>query len=213
MTRLLHITLLIGLVTLPSCSLRKKTAALPPPTPIQPVVLTPPPAPQPLSTPQTRIQLPPEQAVSAEALATIPSVPVEARAQSAAAEPEAPPSKKPGSTAPSTAAQPATTGETPPAVQETVPPAGEVQPSLQPFYTDQERRRVGAKLESNKKEIDELLRPLTRNGMSADQKSVADRIHSFTEQADDSARRGDLRAAEGLSERGLILARELAGGR
>jgi hypothetical protein len=158
--------------------------------------------------------LPPEQAVSAEALATIPSVPAEARTQTAAAEPEAPPSKKPGTAAqPPTAAQPTTTGETPPAIQETVPTPGEEQRSLQPFYTDQERRRVSAKLERDKSEIEQLLRPLTRNGMSADQKSVEKRIQSFIEQAEDSARRGDLRAAEGLSDRALILARELSGGR
>jgi hypothetical protein len=49
--------------------------------------------------------------------------------------------------------------------------------------------------------------------MSPDQKNLAERIESFIKLADDTARRGDFRSAEALSERAEILARELASGR
>ena len=49
--------------------------------------------------------------------------------------------------------------------------------------------------------------------MSPEQKSVVARIHSFLDQAEDMAKRGDFRSAEALSDRAAILAKELAGGR
>ena len=62
-------------------------------------------------------------------------------------------------------------------------------------------------------DIEVLLRGINQNSMSADRKSVVQRIHSFISVAEDSARRGDFRSADALSERALIFARELASGR
>jgi len=93
-----------------------------------------------------------------------------------------------------------------------LPPAEE-QPRLQPVYPEEERRRILGELEKRKVEIDGLLHGINQNQMSADRKSVVARIHSFINVAEDSARRGDYRSADALSERALILARELASGR
>jgi hypothetical protein len=197
-----------------------------PATPVapQPVATAKPPAPPPpVSTPQTQVQLPPPQAVSPSALATIPPVREELPApdSSPAANKNTNARKPPAATVQSPATKPepapAQTSETPAPIQgpptpPTVTPAEE-QPRLQPVYPEEDRRRILGELDRRKNEIDSILRSINPNRMSADQRSVVQRIHSFINVADDSAKRGDFRSADALSERALILARELASGR
>jgi hypothetical protein len=223
MIPLVAIPLLVAMLALSSCVLSGKDAARKvPATPTPPVAATaakPPAPPPPLSTPQTEIQLPPPQAISAAALATIPSV----REELPAAE-ETPAAKPPAKTKPPATAttpkpeQPSPTpaAEAPSAVQGPVPPVttpAEEQPRLTPVYTEEERRRIWGELEKRKTEIEGILRTINPNRMSADQKNVVDRIHSFITLAEDTARRGDFRSADALSERAVILAKELASGR
>ena len=213
----LLIPLLAGILTLSSCVSRGNKAAKTAPAPVTPTPAAAKPSapPPPVSTPQTQVQLPPPQAVSPAALATIPP----AREEQPAPEPSqgSKPAvmRKQGSgnvaTITSTAETPAPAPPQGPAAPLT-PPAEE-QPRLQPVYTEEERRRVSAELERRKGEIEGLLRGVNQNNMSADRKSVVQRINSFMSQAEDHARRGDLRSAEALSERAVIFARELASGR
>jgi len=162
--------------------------------------------------------------VSAAALLTIPPV----REEELSTPEPAPPAKtqtpRKSTAAPSQVSSPpktegpAQTAETPapiqgPATPPTTAPPAEEQLRLQPVYTDEERRRVWGELEKRKSDIEGLLKGINQNRMSADQKSVVERIHSFINVAEDSAKRGDFRSAEALSERALIFARELASGR
>src|SRR5579872_6984554 len=73
---LLVVPLLAALLALASCEMRgNANAAKTPPVPTATAAQTAPPAPpQPISSPQTEIQLPPEQPVSPQALATIQTV-------------------------------------------------------------------------------------------------------------------------------------------
>jgi hypothetical protein len=222
MTRLLTVPLLAAILALSSCVLSGKNAASKTPaTPAPPpatAAAKPPSPPPPLSTPQTEIQLPPPQPVTAAALATIPAVLEELPAP----EPE-PPAKPSAKSKPPAAASvpkpetPAPVAETPSAVQgpaapATTPPAEE-QPLLQPVYTEEERRRIWGELEKRKADIEAQLHGMNQNRMSADQKSEVERIRSFINVAEDFARRGDFRSAEALSGRAVILTKELASGR
>ena len=223
--RLLAIPLLAAILSLSSCVVSgKNSAGKTPATPAPPpatAAAKPPTPPPPISTPQTEIQLPPPQAVSEAALATIPSI----REQLPAAEEPENPAKPPGNrkppvnaTAPKPEQPPATpAGETPAPVQgpptppTTLPP--EDQPLLQPVYTEEQRRRLWGELEKRKANIEATLRSMNQARMPADQKSMVDRIKSFINQAEDMARRGDFTSAEALLVRAEILAKELSGGR
>jgi hypothetical protein len=216
---LLAIPLITAILALASCEMHGKTAAKTPPAPAPPIQsAAAKPAPPPLlSSPQTDVQLPPAQSISAEALASIEAVhedlpapepqptakpPVQARRPPPA--PTPPPSNppKPEQSTEAPAPQP------PPA---TAPP--EEAPRLQPVYSEEERRRILGLLDQRKREIDNLLRGVNPNRMSADQKAVVERIQSFQTTAEEAAKRGDLRSADSISERALILAKELASGR
>jgi len=68
-------------------------------------------------------------------------------------------------------------------------------------------------VERRRGEIEGMLRGMNQGRVTAAQKSVIDRIYSFLDVAEGAAKRGDLRSADSLSERALILTRELASGR
>ena len=222
MTRLLTILLIAAILALSSCVMSGKNAASKTPaTPAPPVATAaakPPAPPPPLSTPQTDIHLPPPQSVSDAALATIPL----ARVELPAPEPDEPTakppakSKQPAAVTATKPESPAPPAETPSPVQgptaPTTTPAEQQQPLLQPVFPEEERRRIWGTLEKRKADIEAQLGK-NENRMSPEQKSVAARIHSFLDQAEDMAKRGDFRSAEGLSDRAAILAKELAGAR
>ena len=217
MRLLLAIPLIAAILSLASCVVGGKKAAKTPAVPAAPAptaMAKPPAPPPPVSSPQTEIHLPPAQPVSPEALATIDMAPEGAKAPEPApvAKPPATRRTAPAATTanpprqePSAGAQPA---EAPAAM-----PATEEPPRLQPVYPEEERRRILGELERRNREIENLLKGVNPNRMSADQKAVVERIHSFQTVADEAAKRGDFRSADAISERALILAKELAGGR
>jgi len=194
-----------------------------PKTPVTPAALDPNAAakpagpPPPLSSPQTDIQLPPEQTISPEALATIQVAP-EPPTPEPAPPAKPPQSKKPApvAAAPKPEAPATSTVETPspvptgPATPSVTP---EEQPRLQPVYSEEEKRRILAELEKRKIETDSLLRGISQGRASGDQKTAVDRVRSFMSVADDAAKRGDLHSADAFSLRALVLARELVSGR
>ena len=214
----LAIPLLATALVFTSCLIRPKTsAAKTPATPMPAPAQTAPPAPPaPISSPQTEIQLPPAQPVSAEALATIqtipdptepaPELPAKAPAHRPAAAPAASPKAESGTAV--TAEPPPVQGPPTP-----VPAPAEEQPRLQPVYSEEDRRRILADIEKRKVEVEGLLRGVSQSRISQGQRGVVDSIRSLMNMTDDTAKRGDLRSAALLSERALILARELASGR
>jgi hypothetical protein len=221
MRLLLAIPLVAAILSLSSCVVGGKAAKTPavPAAPVATAVAKPAAPPPPVSSPQTEIQLPPAQPVSPEALATIDNV----RQEEPAPEPE-PVAKPPASRRPASPPLPAPAAanpprQEPPATAETpvqppaATPAPEESPRLQPAYSDEERRRTLAELERRRAEIESLLKGVNQSRISADQKAVIDRIRSFQTVADEAAKRLDFRSADAISERALILAKELANGR
>jgi hypothetical protein len=215
---LLVIPLAASLLLVVSCETGGKaaTAKLPATPPVPSATAAKPPTPPPpLSTPQTDVQLPPAQAPTPEALATIQVVEeLPSPAQPPAAKPAArrPPATNAPPPKPETPASTPAPAETPPAPPPN-PPAAEEPPRLQRLYTEDEKRRVMADLERRKAEIDVLLKGISPGRLSADQKSVLDGIHSLLNSAESTAQHGDYSSADKLSARALFLAKELASGR
>jgi len=184
-------------------------AVAPPPVPaVKPVARAPP---QPLSTPQTDVQLPPAQPVDPQALAVAP-VPEEPAGTSTA--PRAP-RRTVGPPAivqqrPEPAAQPATTAPAaattaPPATEETRPPIGEIVPP-------NEMKRLQDSADGRKREIKQLLDQARGRGLTRHEQSVISRIESFVKLSDQAEAKGDMREADALAERALVLAKDLTGG-
>jgi len=197
-------------VCLAGCILRGKqttaNAAAPPPAPV--VKPTPPPPPTALSTPQTQVQLPPPQAVDPQALAAAeprdesPETPSTAAAPRRAVGPHAivparaaeqPPVQQP-------AAQPA------PATEEVRPPIGEI-------VAPGEMKRLQESAAARKKEIRQLVDQARARGLTRREQDVVARIESFVRLSDQDEARGDMREADALAERALVLAKDLSGGR
>ncbi|MGA3044123.1 MAG: hypothetical protein ABSF54_25385 [Bryobacteraceae bacterium] len=195
--------LILLIVPLVGCTLgaAKRTAATPPPP--KPVAVLPPAPDPPLSIPQTAVTLPPPQPLNPDA---IPLMPV---AQAPVPEKtEAPPAAH---TARRTAAgppkpEPESDAEAPaapaPAVQEQTP-------SIQPILSGDELKRIQGAIEARKHEIEERLGRAKH--LSSHDKSQVERIHSFLAQCTQAEQRGDYPQADALSERAVVLARELPG--
>jgi hypothetical protein len=180
--------------SLAGCVLGRKpkpvTAA---PAPPQPVAAAP--APQPLSIPQTHVDLPAPQPVDPAALATAPPVeppaPVQARPAPVPVrrQPAPQPKADPSPPEPSPARQP---------IQEVLP--AEVQKQLQ------------ASAQRHKAEIRTLLAQAQRRSLTAAERSTVARVNQFVKLSDDAEKSGDMRSADELAERAHILARELQSG-
>lgn len=191
-------------VCLSGCGLRGKRAVIAaPPPPPEPTVAK---APEgPLSIPQTNVQLPPPQPLDPKALESAQQTPEPAEPQSA------PPAK-----APKRPAQPAVaTGPQPPPANETPPPpvVTEERPRLQEIVPPEEKKKLADDINVRKREINEVLQQAGRRQLSEQDRSIVERIRSFLQLSDQAAARDDMRQAEALSERALVLARELRGAR
>jgi hypothetical protein len=185
-------------LSMAGCALRgtPKTAAVPPqPQPAaQP---KPAPPPEPLSVPQTQVSLPPPQLLNMEALSTPPP---------------APPVEQPAAPKPVRR----TTTVTPPPKPEVVGPAAQPaaepeRPPIQEIVPEDERRRFQESADARKRETRQLVEQARAHRLNTDQKKMVTRIQSFVTQSDDAEKHGDMRQADALAERALVLAKELAG--
>jgi len=191
--------LLLLIVPLAGCTFLGvgKRAAVPPPP--KPAAVQPPAPETALSIPQTAVTLPSLQTLNP---AAIPPVTAQAPAPEKPETPPAPrasrrsvgsPPKADPDPEPETPAPPAA-----PAVQEQAP--------IRPILSGEEQNRLKNAIEGRKREINDKLRHATKG-----QQSLVDRITSFLTQCDQAAQRGDYSQADALSDRALILARELQG--
>lgn len=89
-------------------------------------------------------------------------------------------------------------------------PPVEQSPPIQPILGAEEQNRIMREIEGRKKEISDKLGRL-RARLSSHDQSLVDRIRSFVTQCDEAATRGDYTQADALSERALVLVRELQG--
>jgi hypothetical protein len=187
------------IVPLVGCTLgAAKRAAVPPPP--SPVAVQPPAPDQPLSIPQTAVTLPGYQEVNPDA---IPQV---ATAQASAPEkPETPP-PAPHTKARSTVASSKSVIDDEPEVPP--PPAVQENTPIQPILTGDEQKRIQDSIDARRREIDERLKRAKGQSSNHDQPLV-ERILSFMTQCADAEKRADYAQADALSERALILAREL----
>jgi hypothetical protein len=160
------------------------SAAPPPPAP----AAAPAPPAEPLSIPQTQVELPPPQPVTPEALATT-QPPEQAAAPSAAA----------GARPPRRAA---------PANAPAALPAEPERPPVQEILNPAESKRLQDLAGAHKREIRQWLTPARARRLNQD---TVSRIQSFLKASDDAENRGDMRQANALAERALILLRELQG--
>ena len=192
------IALLLGGCAVRGRQQAKATVVPPPPAPAPPPVVVE--KPEPLSIPQTQMQLPPEKPVNPDALAAVqvPETPAETppAAPRPTRRPTAPPRPEPAPTP--AAATPAAEPELRAPVQEIVPA--------------EEMRRLADSVASRNEETRKVLVQAQPRRLSKEQRGVMERIRSFLQQSDEAGKRGDWRQADALAERAQILARELPGG-
>jgi hypothetical protein len=189
------------------CVLRGKQQAKAnptPPTPAPAVKPAPAPRPQPLSIPQTQAQLPPPQPISPEALATLETAPPPVESP---AEPRAPRRPTGPVAAPARVEAPPVQAQTPPAAT----PEAEPRPTVQEIVSPAELKRLQDSADARKQEIRKVLEQQPK-GLSRDQREIVTRIQSFVQLSDEAEKRGDMRQADALAERGQLLVRELQSG-
>lgn len=205
------IALALSLAILQSaCFLAGKptTVAAAAPAPQPAPAAKPPAPPERLSVPQTQVQLPAEQPINPEAIPPAPKLEEPA--------PTTGPPHVPRRT-PTSQTKPETSPATPPAPTtpppaETAPPAGEVGP-VQEVLSPEARRLLQQSIDSKKTDIQQLLSQVKAHHLNLEQNREVRRIQSYVEQCEAAEKRGEMREADGLAERALVLARELAGGK
>jgi lipopolysaccharide biosynthesis regulator YciM len=84
---------------------------------------------------------------------------------------------------------------------------------LQEIISAEQRKRLLDEIGNRKREINDAVEAASRRNLSQQDRNLIDRIRSFVELSDQAAGRGDMRQADALSERALVLARELKGAR
>jgi hypothetical protein len=203
---------------LAGCVVRsKQQAKVTTPAAPLPVVATPSaPPPQPLSIPQTQVQLPLPQTISPEALATTQLPPPNPEAQPSATVPSRNPRRppvagpKPGTASPA-GAQQAATGVTP-QTPGAAPSESETRGPVQEIVPAPELKRLQDSVAARKQEIHKVLDVAEKRRLNREQRSVVTRIQSFLQQSDEAEKRSDWRQADALAERAQVLAKELSSG-
>jgi|HubBroStandDraft_6_1064221.scaffolds.fasta_scaffold457541_1 hypothetical protein len=191
------------IVPLAGCTLGASKQAVVPPPPKPEAVQQPPPEPQ-LSTPQTVVTLPELQPVNPGAIPKVQTV----EAAPPLEKTEAPPTTR---TPHRAAVTTKTTDQGSDAEPPPTPPAPEQAP-FQPILNADELKRIKGDIDGRKKEINEKLSRAKGHSLSEHDQSLVDHINSFLAQCQLAEARGDYSQADALSERALILAKELQGG-
>jgi len=188
-------------VLLAGCFLQgKQPAAQTTPAPPAPAAKSSAAPPQPLSVPQTQIEIPTPQPVSEAALAA-------GQTSQDAPEPVAPPRP---------------VRRSPPAVNAARPeapasPAATEEPTrapIQEVLTADESKHLQESAAERKREIRRLVElARTHRRLNGRELSVVTRIEGLVKLSDDAEAKGDMREADALAERALVLAKDLEGER
>jgi hypothetical protein len=105
--------------------------------------------------------------------------------------------------------------ETPPVAAQTPPvvtPETEPRPTVQEIVAPAELKRLLESANTRKQEIRKVLEQVQARGLNRDQREIVTRIQSFVQLSDEAEKRGDMRQADALAERGQLLVRELQNG-
>jgi hypothetical protein len=97
----------------------------------------------------------------------------------------------------------------PPPEPEPAPPA---EPKIQALVPQDEKNRLAREIAARRSEIDRILEQLPPSE-APERNAAIERVRSFLALSAQYAERGDLRQADALSTRALVLAKELAGER
>jgi outer membrane biosynthesis protein TonB len=191
-SKIITLSLALSFSLLAGCAFRQaKAAPAPPPAPAPaPKPIQTAAASEPISLPQTDVYLPRPQAVDPAAVT---------------APPPDQPAEPPPPVRPTVQPTPATPKVEPP-VQVQPPP---VRPPVRVVESAGERRRIQTQVESRKKETEDLVARAKRRRLSADQQGIVQRIQAFLEQASAALQQGDMQQADALSNRALLLSRDL----
>jgi hypothetical protein len=190
-----HALIVVLAVVLAGCALQGKKPAAPA-TPSAPAaVAKPAPPPPPLSIPQTQVEIPTPQPVTAEALAAGQAPPEEP-------EPAAPP-------------RPVRRVTPPPPAPRPEPPAAEepARAPIQEVLSSAERKHLQDSTAERKREIRRLVDQARHRRLNAHESSVVARIDGLVKLSGDAEAKGDLREADALAQRALVLAKDLDSGR
>jgi len=184
-------------VLLAGCVLQGKKPAAPA-TPAAPAPVAKSAAPpNPLSIPQTQVELPPPQPVSDAALAA-GDVSQEA--------PEPPAAPRPVRRSPGLPANSPARPET------SAPPAAAEEPAREPIQqvlSADESKRLQDSAAEHKREIRHLVEQARSRRLNSHELSVLTRIEGLVKLSDDAEAKGDMREADALAERALVLAKDL----
>jgi hypothetical protein len=152
---------------------------------------------QPLSVRQTQVELPPPQLVPDEALAA-------GEVSQDTSEPAAAP--RPVRRSPATPASSPAHPEAP------VPPAATEEPArapIQQVLSADESKRLQDSAAEHKHEIRRLVDQARLRRLNGHELSVVARIEGMVKLSDDAGAKGDMREADALAERALVLAKDL----
>ncbi|MBK9166610.1 MAG: hypothetical protein IPM24_04005 [Bryobacterales bacterium] len=151
------------------------------------------------SEPQTDVVLPREQPLSAEAVVIrLPDPP-----------PPEPPKRAPAPK-PRASAPPAPEPEPPPIVPADQPAAPAPRVRIRAVETAAERQRLEREVTQRRQEANQILARARTRSLNLAQRNTVQRAEAFLAQADSALDAGDLRQADALSSRALLLCRELA---
>ena len=185
---------------------RAKTPATPQPTAAK--IEHPAPEPQssePLSIPQTQVELPRPQAIDPQALATPPIyTPAETAAQHQARRPP----KRPAVAQPNAPLSKPEQADPPPPEQPPAQVAEAPRPKIEPILPAEERRQLQEDIASRLREVDQLIGEITRRRSTESQRSSLARIRSFANLSHQALERGETQQASALADRALLLAQE-----
>ena len=186
---ILAAALLLGLA---GCAARAKPA-VPAAAPVAPA-----PPPEPLSIPQTQVQLPRPQPFDPDSLSTAPPA--------AALPPAAPP---PATKPPQTTRRQAA----PPPKPETPPPAEPVRLPIQEILPSNVQQQLRRSAQDHRSQALQLVAQAQRRSLTAAEQALVTRINQFVKSSSDAEKNGDLRSADDLAGRAHILAKELQSGK
>jgi hypothetical protein len=165
-----------------------------------PAVPTPPP--QPLSIPQTSVDLPRQQPLDPGALTTAtppPAAPPQAAPQPAVKTPQAPPRRSNAAPPKPETTAPAPVEAARPHIQEIIPPDEQIRLR----HDAQEYRRLATQLANEAQ----------RRGLTPTQQSLVTQINQIVKSSSEAEKKGELRSANDLAGRALTLAKELQSGK
>jgi len=194
-------------VALAGCALQAKKGKDTTPASVVPPsagnVATSVPKPEPLSTPQTHVDLPPDQQLNPESLAvetTPPSPPPAAApvpAPTAHRNPPAPTPAKPDTTAPAA----------------TEPPPSTPRPAIQEALPDTERNRLLESAKAKRSVVRAWLDSPAAQHLNAQGKRTRGTIEQMLKRSEEAEKHSDAATAAQLADRAAVLMQELQNGR